>query len=245
MLKLNKNKKFKIGLVIQARMGSTRLPGKVLMNLCGKPLLQHIVDDLTMFTKKQKYKLIIATSKLSKDNKIKDFCEINNVLCFRGSETNVLERYYQTAVFFNLKHIVRLTGDNPLIDLEILQDLIEKHLKNNADYSTNKSECNSGLPEGIGAEIFTFLALEKSWKDGTKEHHREHVNEYILENPEKFKILFVKVKEKSLILCKDLRLTIDTKKDFDFVKNIINLLNQNNLQTNLKNIYKLRNNGDL
>ncbi len=231
----------KIGIVIQARMGSIRLPGKVLMNLCGKPILLHIINRLKKL--KKEYKRIIITSTNENDD-IENFCKENNILCFRGSENNVLDRYYQAAKLFKLQQIVRLTGDNPLIDAENLQHLIDEHLKNGADYSSNKSEVNSGLPEGVGAEIFTFSALKRSWEEGKKENHREHVNEYILENQNKFKTLSVKANNK-ISVCKDLRLTIDTKKDFEFVKSIIKLLQKHNLEINLRNICKLKNEGYL
>ena len=232
-----------VGLVIQARMGSTRLPGKVLMDLCGKPVLLHIIEQLKNL--KEEYKRVIITSTEEKDNAIENFCKENKILFFRGSEDDVLDRYYQAAKLFKLQHIVRLTGDNPLVDANNLQFLIEEHLKNNADYSSNKSEVNSGLPEGIGAEIFTFSALEKSWIDGKKDNHREHVNEYILENQDKFKVLFVKIRDSRLSTCKDLRLTIDTREDFEFVEGMIKLLQSNNLEINLQNICVLRERGYL
>jgi spore coat polysaccharide biosynthesis protein SpsF len=232
-----------VGLVIQARMGSTRLPGKVLMNLCGKPVLLHIIERLKDV--KKEYKRIIITSTAQKDNEIENFCIENNILCFRGSENDVLDRYYQAAKLFELQHIVRLTGDNPLVDGNNLQFLIDEHLKNNADYSSNKSEVNSGLPDGTGAEIFTFSALKKSWIEGKKDNHREHVDEYILENQDKFNVLFVKIRDSRLSACKDLRLTIDTKKDFEFVEGIIKLLQSNNLEISLQNICVLKEKGYL
>ncbi|MCK5023362.1 MAG: acylneuraminate cytidylyltransferase, partial [Candidatus Aenigmarchaeota archaeon] len=196
----------KVGLVIQARMGSTRLPEKVLMDLCGKPLLLHIIYIIRSLD--ENYMVIIATTTLPKDDAIKTFCDMYKILCFRGSEKDVLDRYYKTALTFNLDHIVRLTGDNPLIDGENLQHLIDEHLKNNADYSSNKSEVDSGLPEGVGAEIFTFYALERSWREGKKDYHREHVDEYILENMGEFNVLRVEAKEK--VPYKNIRLTVDT-----------------------------------
>jgi len=228
----------KIGIVIQARMGSSRLPGKVLMNLSGKSILLHVLERIKDL--KKEYKRIVITSLAQKDDEIEIFCREQHVLCFRGSENDVLDRYYQAAKLFKLKHIVRLTGDNPLVDADNLEFLITEHLKNSADYSSNKSEMNSGLPEGVGGEIFKFSALKKSWMDGREANHREHVNEYILENPHKFKILVIKIKDKELVKCRNLRLTVDTKKDFEFVENIINLLQNNNLDINIKNICILK-----
>lgn len=234
-----KNQLSKIGLIIQARMGSTRLPEKILMDLCGKPLLLHIIDTIRSLDKN--YIVIIATTTLSKDDAVKMFCDEYGILCFRGSENDVLNRYYKTALSFNLDHIVRLTGDNPLIDAENLQYLIDEHLKNDADYSSNKSEVDSGLPEGVGAEIFTFPALERSWREGKKENHREHVNEYILENMDIFNVLRVDAKEN--VPYKNIRLTVDTIYDFRFVERIINSLEDNNLDINLKNIMLLKERG--
>lgn len=230
-----------IGLVIQARMGSTRLPDKVLMNLGGKPVLSHVLERLKNL--KEEYKRIIATSTLQRDNKIEEFCKENHILCFRGSENDVLDRYYQAAKLFKLEHIVRLTGENPLVDARNLEFLIKEHLRSDADYSSNKFEVNSGLPIGVGCEIFKFSALQKSWIEGKKNNHREHINEYILENLHKFKASFVKAINNRLSKCKDLRLTIDTKEDFEFVENIINLLKNNNLEINIQNICILKERG--
>jgi spore coat polysaccharide biosynthesis protein SpsF len=232
-----------IGLVIQARMGSNRLPGKVLIDLAGKPVLLHIFDKLKKL--KKEYKVIIITSINKNDDKIENFCKENNILYFRGSEDDVLDRYYQAAKLFKLDHIVRLTGDNPLIDIDNLKFLIKEHLSKNADYSSNKSEVNSGLPIGIGAEIFKFHALEKAWIEGRKKHHREHVDEYVLENQRKFKLLFVKALNSKLSVFKNLRLTIDTKKDLRFVEKIIKLLQDNGLKINIQNICLLKEKGYL
>lgn len=230
-----------IGLVIQARMGSTRLPGKVLMKIAGKPILLHVLERIKNL--KREYKRIIITSVLPEDDKIEKFCKKEGVLYFRGSENDVLDRYYQAAKLFKLEHIVRLTGDNPLVDADNLEFLIKEHLKKGADYSSNKSEVNSGLPEGVGAEIFKFSALEKSWLEGKKDNHREHVNEYILENPQKFKILVVRTKNIISPQCKNLRLTVDTEADLKFVRKIVNLLQKNNLEINLQNICRLKEKG--
>lgn len=232
----------KLGLVIQARMGSERFPGKVLISLAGEPVLLHIIKRLKDLNKE--YERVIITSTLERDDKIEKFCKENDILCFRGKENDVLDRYYQAAKLFKLDHIVRLTGDNPLIDADNLKFLITEHLAKGADYSTNKHEdVDSGLPDGIGTEIFKFSALEKSWQEAEKENQREHVNEYILENPEKFKILVVKALNTNLSKFKDLRLTIDTKEDFEFIEKVIKLLQNHNLEINLENICLLKEKG--
>lgn len=196
-----------IGIIIQARLGSTRLPGKVLKKIGKKNLLEHILYRLERL--KSNAEIIIATSDLKKDDKLEEFCETNNILCFRGSEQNVLERYYLCAKEYKFDHIVRLTGDNPFVDIEELDKLIELHVETKADYSRSFAS----LPKGVGSEIFTYKALEKSYHFGEKENHLEHVNEYIEENEDKFNISELKVsKEKNR---PEVSLTVDTPNDYD------------------------------
>lgn len=196
----------KIGIIIQARMGSSRLPRKVLRKIGDKNLLEHIIFRLSNL--KYNVQIIIATSILEKDDPIESFCIKNNIRCFRGSELNVLERYYLCSSENYFKHIVRLTGDNPFVDIEELDKLIKLHLKTAADYSRSFAS----LPKGVGSEIFTFDALAQSYKYGFKENHIEHVNEYIEENEEKFKISELQViKEKNR---PDISLTVDTPEDY-------------------------------
>lgn len=195
-----------IGIIIQARMGSTRLPGKILKNIGNKTLLEHILFRLIKL--KHEVEVVIATSDLEKDAKVENFCKDKGIKCFRGSETNVLERYYMCAKDNAFEHIVRLTGDNPFTDIEELDNLIELHLKTSADYSRSFAS----LPKGVGAEIFTFEALEKSYQNGHKENHIEHVNEYIEENEDEFNISELKVEsEKNR---PDISLTVDTEDDY-------------------------------
>lgn len=195
-----------IGIIIQARMGSTRLPGKVLKKIGDKNLLEHILFRLESL--KHDAKVIIATSNLKKDNQLEKFCKKNDIPCFRGSEQNVLERYYLCAKENNFTHIVRLTGDNPFVDIEELDNLIDLHLDSKSDYSRSFSV----LPKGVGSEIFTFEALEQNYKHGDKENHKEHVNEYIEENESKFKISELEVvKEKNK---PEISLTVDTQGDY-------------------------------
>jgi len=231
----------KIGFLIQARMGSTRLPGKVLMNLHGKPILAHIIDRIREL--KANIPIIIITSDTIKDDLIEDFCTRHLVLFFRGDENDVLDRYYQAAEYFGLDHVVRLTGDNPLVDPENLKNLLTVHLTHDADYSSNKSEIESGLPNGVGAEIFKFSALAKSRREGIKPHHREHVNEYILENPHFFRIQYVKGVHEYSEDCKKMRLTVDTLEDYHYIEKIFILLEKYRMPTNLNSICTLTKRG--
>ena len=195
-----------IGIIIQARMGSTRLPGKVLKKIGDKNLLEHILYRLSKL--KREVKVVIATSDLSKDNELERFCLNNKTLCFRGSEQNVLQRYYLCAKENNFSHIVRLTGDNPFLDIKELDNLINLHINSHSDYSRSFSV----LPKGVGGEIFTFSALELSYKHGKKDNHLEHVNEYIEENEDQFTISELEVyKEKNR---PEISLTVDTEEDY-------------------------------
>lgn len=195
-----------IGIIIQARMGSTRLPGKVLKKLGDKNLLEYIISRLLLLNKD--IKIVIATSDLKKDDEIENFCKIHNISYFRGSEQNVLERYYLCAQEYDFEHIIRLTGDNPFIDIEELDNLIDLHLDSKSDYSRSFAV----LPKGVGSEIFSFKALEQSYKYGDKENHKEHVNEYIEENEEKFKIAELEVTQDKNRL--EISLTVDTPDDY-------------------------------
>lgn len=196
-----------VGIVLQARMGSTRLPGKVLMPFGNTTLLGWIVQRLRDLP----CPLVIATSDQVQDDAIVRQCEQMDVRYFRGSETDVLDRYYQCARENRFGHIVRLTADNPFTDMEELRRLIEQHLAQRNDYTHS---CGS-MPLGVGAEIFTFSVLERSAQEGHAPNHREHVNEYIQEHPEIFKIGALEIPTAKR--CPDLRLTVDTEGDYQRV----------------------------
>lgn len=196
-----------IGIIIQARMGSTRLPGKVLKPIAGKALLDHVLGRVALL--QHPCEVIVATSCLPMDNYIEHHCISNEVSVFRGSEADVLDRYYQCAREKSFNHVVRLTADNPFTDAEELQRLIELHLIEHNDYSHSFN----AMPLGVGAEIFSFEALEISAKEGNKPNHREHVNEYIQEHHENFKIGTLTVAP--MKHCPNLRLTVDTIEDYE------------------------------
>jgi spore coat polysaccharide biosynthesis protein SpsF len=152
--------------------------------------------------------IVIATSVGTQDDPIAQLAYRLGVACFRGSETNVLDRYVQCARMFGFSQIIRLTADNPFIDVEELPRLMAAHLKGHADYSLNVEE----LPIGAGAEMFTFSALERSLRHASAPHHFEHVNEYILEHPEDFRTIRLSVDDSKKAF--DLRLTVDTPEDY-------------------------------
>ena len=211
-----------VGVIIQARMGSTRLPGKVLKDVGHKPLLKHITDKLK---KQGKYPFIVATSTLPDDYKIAAFCESEYVSCFRGNEQDVLDRYYQCAKSQSFQNIVRLTADNPFVDVDEMDKMIQSFLIKKPDYMDNFST----LPIGAGCEVFTFKSLEESHRRGTEAHHREHVNEYIQENPQLYKrIIFDAPISKKF---PEVRLTIDTPLDLNRANFICQKIGTENIST--------------
>lgn len=206
----------KIGIIIQARMRSTRLPGKVLKLIEGKPMLWHIIERLKQV--KQAEELVVATSVNIEDRAVVELAERCGITCFIGSAKDVLDRYYQAAREFRLEHIVRATGDNPLVDPEETDRLIGFHRETGADYSSNKAEVNSGLPDGIGLEVFSFASLARSWGEGKSAGNREHVNEYVLNNRDSFNVKVLPAPENKR--APHLRLTVDTPEDFTLMTDI-------------------------
>ena len=195
-----------LGIILQARMGSSRLPGKILKDFGGKTLLKHIEDRIALL--KHEVTFVIATSDLPQDNAVEEFCKQNNINCFRGSELNVLKRYYDCAKAYQFDNIVRMTGDNPFPDMEELDNLIAFHIQQDLDFSENFSV----LPVGVGMEIMSFEALEKSMQGASLEKHFEHADEYILDNLDKFSHATVQVNADKN--CPDVRLTVDTLEDY-------------------------------
>ncbi|MDO8662400.1 MAG: acylneuraminate cytidylyltransferase [Candidatus Omnitrophota bacterium] len=203
-----------LGIILQARMGSSRLPGKILKKIGNKPLLGHIFFRLAFL--KHQAMVVLATTSSPKDDVVERYCRSKNIHCFRGNEENVLERYYFCAKEYGFGSIIRLTADNPFLDIEELDNLIELYYRNGLDYA---SSCRS-LPVGAGAEIFTFDALEKSYFNGKAAHHLEHVDEYIMENIKQFHTDSLKVNgDKNR---PDIRLTVDTEADYETACFIVN-----------------------
>jgi len=195
-----------LGIILQARMGSLRLPGKILKKIGNKTLLDHIIFRISFL--KHQAVIVLATTCSPKDDVVRQYCKSKKIYCFRGNEENVLERYYFCAKEYGFKNIVRLTADNPFVDTEELDNLIELYYQNGLDYASSYRS----LPVGVGAEIFTFDALEKSYLNGKAAHHLEHVDEYILENIDQFHIDSLKISgDKNR---PDIRLTVDTEADY-------------------------------
>jgi len=171
--------------VVQARTTSKRLPNKVLLNLPygrNKTVLEQVIQRVS--NSKYIKKIIVATTVNKEDDKIQEICSKVSVDCYRGSEEDVLSRYYEVAMKEKADHIVRITSDCPCIDYEIIDDLIELHIKNNNDFSSN-NQIHS-FPHGMDCEIVSYPVLLEAFKNSTKKYEREHVMPYIYKsNPQK------------------------------------------------------------
>jgi spore coat polysaccharide biosynthesis protein SpsF len=224
-----------IAAIIQARFGSTRLPGKIIRLISGKPILWHVWNRLTH--SKMINDVIIATTTNSEDDQIENFCVENNIHFNRGSAEDVLSRYYETAKKFNVDIIIRITSDCPVIDPEILDDMINffkaENCKYKLDYLSNTLERT--FPRGLDVEIFSFEALQKTFSEAKEIYEREHVTPYIYMHPECFTLKnFYNDKDYSFH-----RWTVDTNDDLELIKEIyISLYNGNNIFL-VKDILKL------
>lgn len=198
--------------IIQARLGSTRLPGKVLMNLNGKPLIQRIINRLHYC--KQIDNIVLATTTNTIDDNLVEWCKKNYIPCFRGDEKNVLKRYFDAATAYNADIIVRITADDPFKDPKIIDSVIDMLKNNKLDFAFNNSPLS--FPEGLDTEVFTYLALKKAYEANTTDFEKEHVTQYFYHNPNKFRMKnFAYEKDISFM-----RLTVDTKQDFDLAEKI-------------------------
>lgn len=195
-------------------MGSTRLPGKVMMLVDDQT---SVIGQVVKQLKQSKLcnNIIIATTTLSEDYEIIAFAKMNTIPYFRGSVEDCLDRYYQCAKSFSSSVIVRVTCDNPLIDPTLVDDAITLFKSGNYDYVTN---CKPrSFPQGTEVEVFSFSALETAWNKAKKPSEREHVTPYFYNNPDKFRIFTIKNNEN----ISNLRWTIDRKEDLEFVRIIV------------------------
>jgi len=224
--------KLNIVAIIQARMGSTRLPGKALMEICDKPLLWHIVRRVSY----SKYisKMIIATSTNTKDDKIEKFANEYELNLFRGSEDDCLNRYYQTAKRYNADVVVRITADCPLICPEVIDKVISEYLKGDYDYVTNTLLYT--YPDGCDVEVFSFKALEKAWQEAKDPIDREHVTPN-LRNSGKFKIK--NVVNENPVNPAEYKWSVDRIEDLEFVKEVYQHLYKEDKAFSYKEIMNL------
>lgn len=193
--------------IIQARMGSTRLPGKVLIDICGRPIVQHVVSRLAIA--KHADLVVVATSTAPSDDPLADFLRGAGIACFRGSEDDVLARYRDAAHAFPADIYVRGTSDNPMADPGILDKVVDAMIESGSRYAASKR-----FPLGMGVEAFTSEMLDETVARATEHYEHEHVTPYMYEKNDR--IAWV-VSPRDL---SSLRCTIDTPEDLEFARRI-------------------------
>ncbi len=228
----------KIATVIQARMGSSRFPGKVLLPLAGKPLLVRIVERV----KAAKYcgRIIVATTYLEADDPIIDICKKNSIPFLRGHPTDLLDRHLNVGKKYGADAVVKIPSDCPLIDPSVIDKVIKYYLDNNASFDYVSNLHPATYPDGNDVEIFSIESLEKAWEEADKELEREHTTPYFWENPDKFKIGNV-LWETGLDYSMSHRWTIDYEEDYKFIETIYNELYNKNPFFSLNDILALLN----
>ncbi|CAM4274958.1 glycosyltransferase family protein [Paenibacillus tarimensis] len=198
--------------IIQARMGSTRLPGKVLKVLEGKSVLGHVISRCQAIPSVDK--VVVATTVLDEDMEICHEALLHGAEIYRGSKDNVLSRYYEAAIQAGGDTIVRVTSDCPLLDPRISNEVIEHFVNNKFDYVS--SGLSQTFPRGLDTEVFTFSALERAYKQAEEDYELEHVTPYIYLHPEEFSL--------SAYACEPdysrYRLTLDTAEDWELISTI-------------------------
>jgi spore coat polysaccharide biosynthesis protein SpsF len=201
--------------IIQARMGSTRLPGKVMLDLAGEPMLVRIVRRVQ--GAEALASTIVATTTLPQDDSIAKLCAEHGWICFRGSENDLLDRYYCAALAHHADVIVRITADCPLIDPAIVDQVVQTFTEHQpeVDYVSNIFPTRT-FPRGLDTEVISFDALERAWRDDHNPAWREHVTPYIRENPKNFYTLGVS----NHADYSHLRWTVDTPEDLELISRI-------------------------
>lgn len=206
----------KVVAIIQGRMNSSRLPGKVLLDINGKPMLLHVIDRVRQAALVDE--IVVATTTDSSDDEIGTFCQNQKVACYRGSLQDVLDRYYQSARLHHADIIVRITADCPLVDPMMIDEVIRERDLHIADFCSNRlpPPFKRTYPIGLDIEVVTFKALALAWQKAVEKHQREHVLPYLYEIPGQFKVHILNYKKD----LSNIRITVDTPEDLEVIRKI-------------------------
>ncbi len=211
------NKPIKIVTIIQARMGSTRLPNKVVMPLAGKPLLLRMYERVNAANYTDT--IIIATTEEEYDDPIVSLCKDNSIKYYRGNSTDLLERHYKAALPFNPDAVVKIPSDCPLIDPNIIDKVLKYYIDNKNIFDFVSNLHPASYPDGNDVEIFSASALKDAWLNAKKELEREHTTPYFWENQDKFNVGNVQW-ESGKDYSMSHRFTIDYEHDYEFIKRV-------------------------
>lgn len=218
-------------LIVQARMSSQRLPGKELMTVRGLPLLGYQFDTLRSMESVEE--VVLATSTHRSDDPLEAFAHSMDIPVFRGSLDDVLSRYYHCAQAFQAEHIVRICGDCPLIDQQVVERVIAGYLSGECDYASNV--ILRTFPRGMDTEVFSMDALERAHQEAKTAREREHVTLYFYEKPKEFQLINVSQDE-------DLsahRWCVDEMEDFRFVRRILRKLVDEEKEISMKSVLEI------
>jgi spore coat polysaccharide biosynthesis protein SpsF (cytidylyltransferase family) len=223
-------------IIIQARIGSSRLPGKVMREIDGVTLIEHLINRL----RKSLFKIVVAIPDTEENNELEAHIKSLGISTFQGDELNVLKRFYDTALEYKTKDIIRITADNPLTDGIFIKDQIAQIQPKLRRYYLSEGG-NKSLPLGTSFELFSFELLEEAYQNATSEEEKEHVTPYMNQNlPGNIELLEIVTD----LHARDLRLTVDTNQDFELMKILIERYNANHLSVS-EIIKLLRKNNDL
>ena len=219
--------------IVQARMTSTRLPGKVMKRVLGKPLLEYQLERLRRVTLADE--IVVATTTNAEDQPIVDLCERLDVPCFRGSERDVLARYYEAATQHPADAVVRVTSDCPVIDPAVVIEVIRyyRDQRDRLDYVSNG--LSRTYPRGMDTEVFSYQALREAYVEATDEPEREHVTPFIYRRPKRYRLANVAFRKDA----SRHRWTVDTREDFELVRRIIEGLYPGNRNFTLADMLEL------
>lgn len=214
--------------ILQARTSSRRLPGKVLKPILGKPMLEWQIARIRRA--KTIETLVVATSERKEDDPIEALSKQLGIACFRGSLNDVLDRYYQCATSYSAEHVVRLTGDCPLSDPEVIDQVVNYHMNGNYDYTSNALEPT--WPHGLDVEAVRFKSLAEAHAEARLPSEREHVTLFLYKNPDRYRIGSITRKTD----LSDFRVTVDEPEDFEVVTQIYGHLYPKNPDFTLEDI---------
>jgi spore coat polysaccharide biosynthesis protein SpsF len=202
--------------IIQARMASSRLPGKVLLDICGKPMLERVLNRVKLTRSIDN--ILVATTTDPSDDVLAKWCREHQVDCFRGSMQDVLDRYYQAGVTYSPRYIVRVTADCPVIDPGLIDETLLACQENGVDFAATRlpPPFHRTYPIGLDVEVSTFSALERAWREAKLPAEREHVFPYLYDQPGRFNLKILNHEPDY----GSLRWTVDTADDLELIRRI-------------------------
>jgi len=216
--------------IVQARMSSTRLVGKVLKPLGDKTVLEHVIGRLSQAILIDQ--IVVATTHDTQDDTLVEWCTKLQLNCFRGDRENVLSRFYQCALSYAADVVVRVTSDNPLVDPQIVDQTIRLFLDTKADYAANNLV--KSFPHGLDVEAISFDALLLSWQEAQEAFELEHVTQFVRHRPERFKLQNLKADADY----HNIRLTLDEPDDYQLIRLVHRLLGDHADFNSIKNLFR-------